>query len=669
MTKKSFPGELDELRARLREAEETLDAIRSGAVDAIVVSGKTGEQVYTLLGADQSYRLLVESINDGIITLSMDGTILYSNRQFAGMLGYSLEKIIGSSFSNLIAKDYRHHLENALREASPERARFDALLNSCEGGKIPARITLGSADLSGAGPLTAVIADLSEQHRYREIVREEKLSQSIMENSPDGIAVCDPNGLVIRASSALNLLGKGSALQKPFDQVFSIKIPVKNRAPEAFSVSRVLAGKSLLNTEASLHCPDKEVCDVSISAVPLRNEDRVVVGCLITITDITERKLAERQFFETDQRLQALMRALPVGVSVSDDATCRSITGNPAVLQQFELRSADNLSAFAPEEKAPGRQVRFFRDGQQISGSELPLQRAVAENREIPPMELDVELPSGRRWTTMSTGAPIYDNDGNIIGGVAVTVDITERKQMELELQERAAQLADANRELENFSYSVSHDLKAPLRAIDGYSRMLMKKYGNQIGEDAARMLDVIRTSTERMGRLIDDLLSFSRVLRNSLAITEIDMNKLVSQVWDDTQAARQNREIEVRIAQLLPGFGDAALIRQVLFNLISNAVKFTRDRMPGVIEMNCYKETGENVYLVKDNGVGFDMNYYGKLFNVFQRLHSPDEFEGTGAGLAIVSRIIKRHGGRVWAEGAVDKGACFYFSLPARGR
>jgi two-component system sensor kinase len=268
--------------------------------------------------------------------------------------------------------------------------------------------------------------------------------------------------------------------------------------------------------------------------------------------------------------------------------------------------------------------------------------------------------------TRDAAGRPTYRN-GNIR-------DITEQKRTQMAreeqamlLEEQARLLDEANRELENFSYSVSHDLKAPIRAIDGYSRMILKKYGDQMGEDAVRMLGVIRTSTERMVRLIDDLLSFSRVLRNSMTVAEIDMHKLVSEVWDDTQALRQNREMTIKITKLLPGFGDRGLIRQVLFNLVSNAVKFTKDRTPGSVEISCYAAPGQVVYCLKDNGVGFDMAYYHKLFNVFQRLHGADEFEGTGAGLAIVARIIKRHGGRVWAEGEVDKGACFYFSLPAQ--
>ena len=248
-----------------------------------------------------------------------------------------------------------------------------------------------------------------------------------------------------------------------------------------------------------------------------------------------------------------------------------------------------------------------------------------------------------------------------------IFMDITERKRMEKALSERTVQLENANKELESFSYSVSHDLRAPLRTIDGFSRMFLKKYGDNLGEDAARMINIVRNNTEKMGGLINDLLSFSRMISNSMSISEIDMDKLVREVWDEIQALHQERELEIKLTKLLPGFGDRALIRQVLFNLLSNAAKFTKNRKPSIIEMSCYSENGNVVYCLKDNGVGFDMAYYDKLFGVFQRLHSNEEYEGTGVGLAIVQRVVQRHGGRVWAEGNVGKGAVFYFTLPQK--
>jgi PAS domain S-box-containing protein len=239
-----------------------------------------------------------------------------------------------------------------------------------------------------------------------------------------------------------------------------------------------------------------------------------------------------------------------------------------------------------------------------------------------------------------------------------------EHRQAETDLKEQARLLEEANKELESFSYSISHDLRAPLRTIDGFSRQLARKYGDKLDGDAAHLIGVIRGNTEKMGALIDSLLSFSRVLSNSMNVAKIDMKILVDEIWQEMRTANQERDLEARITGILPGFGDRALIRQVLFNLFSNAVKFTKNRNPGIIEMTSYQESGQVVYCLRDNGAGFDMAYYHKLFDVFQRLHSHDEFDGTGVGLAIVQRIIKRHGGQVWAEGEEDKGASFYFTL-----
>ncbi len=217
---------------------------------------------------------------------------------------------------------------------------------------------------------------------------------------------------------------------------------------------------------------------------------------------------------------------------------------------------------------------------------------------------------------------------------------------------------------MEAFSYSVSHDLRAPLRAIDGFSRILLEEYGDKLDPEANRLLDVIRSNTSNMGRLIEDLLAFSRLGRQEMNPTTIDVRELAVAVMDELKSARTNRHVQEHIAELPPMRGDRAMIRQVFVNLLSNALKFTSTRDAAVIEIGQMVADGEDVYYVKDNGVGFDMQYADKLFGVFQRLHTPDEFEGTGVGLAIVHRIVHRHGGRVWAEGEVNAGATIFLSL-----
>ncbi|MCL4297879.1 MAG: HAMP domain-containing protein [Anaerolineae bacterium] len=239
---------------------------------------------------------------------------------------------------------------------------------------------------------------------------------------------------------------------------------------------------------------------------------------------------------------------------------------------------------------------------------------------------------------------------------------------LEENVRSRTAELEAANRELEAFSYSVSHDLRAPLRAIDGYTRILVEDYGTAFDAEGKRVCAVIRHQTQHMGQLIDDLLTFSRLGRTQIQVTPINMETLAASVFDDLTTPQEQERIDFHLAPLPPAPGDPTMIRQVWINLLSNAIKFSAKRERAMIEVDGQQGEGEFTYSVHDNGAGFDMRYVDKLFGVFQRLHREHEFEGTGVGLAIVQRIIRRHNGRVWAEGAVDQGATFYFTLPGKG-
>ena len=246
--------------------------------------------------------------------------------------------------------------------------------------------------------------------------------------------------------------------------------------------------------------------------------------------------------------------------------------------------------------------------------------------------------------------------------------DVIQRLNADLErrVAERTAQIETSSKELEDFTYTVSHDLRTPLRAIGGFSRILEEDYGDKLDDEARRLIGVVRENTQRMGQLIDDLLTFSRLGRKPVAATSINMEALARSALAEIGAPAAAGRARIEIHPLPEAWGDPALIKQVWANLLSNAIKFSGKREQPVIEVSGPEDGAESVYCVKDNGAGFDMQYYDKLFGVFQRLHgNDDEFPGVGVGLAIVRRIVSRHGGRVWAEGKVDEGAAFYFSLP----
>jgi PAS domain S-box-containing protein len=354
---------------------------------------------------------------------------------------------------------------------------------------------------------------------------------------------------------------------------------------------------------------------------------------------------------ESEDRYRELVQAAPDAVIVHRDG--QYLYANPAALRLYgaesfeELRGKTVLDFIHPDDRAAI--AERIEQGQ--AGQRLPL-------RETSLVRLD-----GKIIPIESVGGSV-NYEGKPATQMVIR-DITERKQAEIELRERARQLEDANRELESFSYSVSHDLRAPLRAIDGYSRMILRQQGETFAENTRRQFNLIMGSAKTMGQLIDDLLALSRLGREKLSVSRLNMEDLVRDVWEELGALNPDRPAGLKIDHIPPGMGDRSLIKQVLINVLSNAVKFTRVREVPLIEVGGQPEETQNVYFVRDNGVGFDMQYHDKLFKAFQRLHRAADYEGTGVGLAIVQRIIHRHGGRIWAEGKVDDGACFYFTLP----
>lgn len=269
-------------------------------------------------------------------------------------------------------------------------------------------------------------------------------------------------------------------------------------------------------------------------------------------------------------------------------------------------------------------------------------------------------------WVICSGQVIAWDTAGNPLRMIGCHIDINDRKQVETDLLKASAQLEVYNRELEAFAYSVSHDLRAPLRAIDGFSKALLEDYRDQLDEDAQDYFDRIRKNVSRMGLLIDDLLKLSRVSRSDICYTCVDLSAIAEEVMGDLQASEPERSIEVAIAPNAMVHADATLMRVALTNLLQNAWKFTSHHPMAQIEFGVMHEADQPTYFIRDDGAGFDMAYSKKLFGVFQRLHDTHEFSGTGIGLATVQRVIHRHGGKVWAEGAIEQGATFYFTIPS---
>ncbi len=428
----------------------------------------------------------------------------------------------------------------------------------------------------------------------------------------------------------------------------------------------------------------------------------------ITIDVALYKHKMEKRLKESEKWLATTLRSIGDAV----------ITTNKEGLVTFMNPIAEGLTGRKLEEASCRSLTEVFRIVNRDTGRvvENPVMKVLSEGVTEGLANHTVLIArNGTRVPIDDSAAPIKDDRGNMMGAILVFRDITEREKAERSLQkahdeleqrvkertselreanavleaeilnrkkaeealqrahdeleqrvkERTSELEEANKELEGFAYSVSHDLRAPLRAIDGFSDMILKDSSDSFDEETRRRFDVIQANARKMGRLIDDLLAFSRAGRAAINFVNIDMKGLVQEVLKEEETANREHGFHVQLDELPPACGDRSLLRQVVANLIENAIKFTRGKPDPHIKVGSYKtDDGECVYYVKDNGVGFDMKYYDKLFGVFQRLVTDRQFEGTGVGLALVHRLVSRHGGRVWAEGKPREGATFYFTL-----
>lgn len=384
--------------------------------------------------------------------------------------------------------------------------------------------------------------------------------------------------------------------------------------------------------------------------------------------EIQERKQAEESLQESEERFKTMFMQAPLGIALIDSHSGHIHEVNPRFAEiagrtMAEMIHIDWIQITHPDDVQADLDNMALLNAGLINGFQM-------EKRYI-------HLSGESVWINM-TIAPLMVEDKDQPRHLCMIEDITRRKQAETEILklntgleeriiERTSQLETTNKELEAFSYSISHDLRAPLRAITGYTNMLVEDYEPVLDIDGKRICSVISNEAQRMGQLIDDLLNFSRLSRKEMYDSTIDMQALTRDVFNELTTPETQGRIDLQIGELPSAKGDPALIHQVWINLFSNALKFTSRKERAAIEVGSDPSQEDNIYFVRDNGVGFDMQYADKLFGVFQRLHSEDEFKGTGVGLAIVQRIILRHGGRVWGESQPDKGAVFYFALPKK--
>ena len=504
--------------------------------------------------------------------------------------------------------------------------------------------------------------------RTRSIQEKQAHIQLLMDSTEEAIYGVDTNGICTFANSAcVNSLGYRNEYNLIGKDIYSLIHGHENSSRIGMDRNRLVE-----KMDTGCHSDDEVYWRADGSRFPAEcwshpiRRDGKLIGAVVTFIDITERKRIETELKNHRDNLQALVdertAVLQHQATIIDQIHDSVISTNLEGVVVSWNRGAERLYGYSGEEAI----------GQHISFLIPPSQHEYFEREIIAPLkakgELEVEvqvLKKNREPIIVLLSLSLkYDKSGVPIGMISYSIDITKSKQYEEELKHKARELAASNKELAAFSYSVSHDLRAPLRAINGFSNALAEDYSSVIDDTGKNYLQRISSGAARMGMLIDDLLMLSKVTRDEMHWEKVDLSEMAGEVVDKLRQENPNRKMEINIQPALSSFGDKRLLQIALDNLLGNAWKYTQKAEYPQCSFGATSQNGILVYFIKDNGAGFDMTYADKLFGAFQRLHSSSEFEGTGVGLATVQRIIRRHGGKIWAEAKVGEGATFYFTL-----
>lgn len=510
--------------------------------------------------------------------------------------------------------------------------------------------------------------DITERKQAEIALQESReLFESFMQYSPTTAFIKDRSGRYLYVNSFIEKTFKRSRnewLGKTDFDLFPSEAAQQWRENDLLVLNE---GKTLQALE-TVPLEDGDHYFISFK-FPLQNlaGEQLIAGMSL---DISEQKRTEAALRESEARFRHLADTAPVLIWMSDTTK---------LCNYFNKSWLDFTGRTMEQELGNGWLEDVHPDDFQHC---FDTYTSSFEARQEFKMEYRLRRFDGEYRWVLDHGIPRYTPDGEFLGYIGSCIDIHDRKQaeeqirqlneeLEYRVKQRTEQLQATNKELEAFSYSVSHDLRAPLRHINGFVDLLQKRIGTSAALDKTshHYLKTISDTTKEAGKLVDDLLSFSRMGRTEMRLTTIDLNQLWQEVWRDMQQDIDGRNIEWQIDSLPIVQADPTMLRLVLRNLVENAVKYTRPRTQAKIQINSTSNEHETIICVRDNGVGFDMQYVNKLFGVFQRLHTNEQFEGTGIGLANVQRIIHRHGGQVWAEAELDRGAAFYFSLPKTSR
>lgn len=602
--------------------------------------------------SEKNYRDLFENANDLILSLGSDGMFEFVNRAFRETLGYSEQEVVQLHIRDIVAEDHLAAFDSVLQKILEGTSvdRIETVFLTRSGREVVVEGNLACGTRNGATvSVRGIFRDVTERRRAEQAILQEKARfEQLFENVPAGIVLTDESERIIRINKTFEQMFGYSLQEVAGKSINHVVIPDELR-PEGDRYSQQILNGECVHVEALRRRKDGTLLYVELYGVPIMAQGQSL-GMFAMYVDISERKRAEEAILLEKARFEQLFENAPIGIILADSN--EHILHANGVFQQMFGYSLPELRGRTINETIVPPDLR--EEGDELSQRVLKGEPLHSESVRV--------AKDGRVLNVSIYGVPIM-RGGVSVGVFGMYVDITEKKQAEEQRTKLLRDLQNMNKELNDFAYIVSHDLKAPLRAIGTLANWLASDFGERLGEDGKELLQVLLGRTKRMHDLIDGVLRYSRIGRSSEEITSVDLNTLLPDIVDTLSPPPH---VQVKIHHPLPIIqGEATRIQQVFQNLISNAIKFM-DKPHGVVDVGCTRENGYWKFSVADNGPGIEERHFTKVFQIFQTLAPRDEYESTGIGLTIVKKIIEMYGGRIWLESQVGSGTTFYFTLPA---